>query len=173
MRLTKFQNIRFLCFLSLFILIGLNLVLQYGVGRGMHLTFLTWSFYMLCIPIPNSAVATSFILNFFTSKSERYAKLIPWLIAVLLNIFTYFVMPYTYVMSATTFLLYRIISNPWPYWIIIVTSALSGVYGTYFMSKRWVARHFFAKSVLFALGIATFFYLSYVEIVILFCARTG
>jgi hypothetical protein len=173
MTLSASQSIRLWIFLVIFSLISFNLVLSFGFLRGMLLTFLTWSFYCLCTPLSNSALITSKFLDLFTNVSLRYAKFIPWLFAIVLNIFIYLIAPYVYIMSATTFLLYRIISNPWPYWLIIVACALVGLYNSLFVyDRRFLLRHAFARTVLFAVGVVTFFYLSYVELVLFFCAST-
>jgi hypothetical protein len=174
MVLTKFQKIRFISFLSFFALISLNLMWHSGFKMGVLLGFLTWSFYVLCIPLSNNAIITTSVLNLFTSNAVRYAKFIPWIVAIFLNIIICIFVPYAYLMSATTFLLYRILSNPWPYWIILITSSLGGIYSVLVArgATRFVLLHGMARVVLFAIGVVTFFYLSYLELVIFFCAQT-
>jgi hypothetical protein len=141
---------------------------------GVLLGFLTWSFYVLCVPFSNNAIITTSILNLFTSNAARYAKLIPWVTALVLNIVICIFVPYAYLLSATTFLLYRILSNPWPYWVIFLTSALGGIYSVTIAqdSERFFILHGIARVFLFAVGVVTFFYLSYLELVIFFCAST-
>ena len=176
MKLTKTQKLtqkfRLIFFLTFFSLIGLNLTWQCGLQRGLLLTFLTWSFYILCLPLSNNAVITTAILRPFSRDAVRYAKFIPWAIALVLNVIVYIFVPYAYLMSATTFLLYRIIANPWPYWLIIITSGLGGLYSVYVVKNRRMLRHQFAQTIIFTLGAFTFVYLSYMELIIFFCAKT-
>lgn len=175
MVIKKLRTIRFILFMLGFGSIGAYLISQYGFLRGTHLTMLTWSFCILCLPVTGSGTFSGALVYFFTRKSVRYPYIFAWLFALLLNLFSYFFAPYTYIMSATTFLLYRIISNPWPYWFIIGASALGSVYSTLLIEStqaHYRPKHLLAKSTLFAIGLATFFYFSYFELVVFFYAQT-
>jgi len=174
-RITKSQKIRFLIFLSFFGLTGTHLILEYGLAAGSHITLLIWSFFVLCIPVSSSAFITSSILKLFTRNYLRYAAGTVWLFALTLNIITYFSAPYAYLPYATTFLLYRIISNPWPYWLILFASSLAGLYNFLVFKSPYqqaFSRHSIAKTAITIAGLATFFYLSYTELIVFFFAQT-
>ena len=177
---TNIQKIRFLSFWTFFFTTILLFTKQFRIPTAIHITLLLWSFFVLCVPIPSNPLLTTKFLQFFTKRATLYAALITWLGAALLNVYTYFSMPFIYITSATTFLLYRIISNPWPYWIIIGTSSLAGMYKIFFLQphcslmpkKEPLFFHKFAKTALICLGLATFFYLSYLELVVFLFANT-
>lgn len=170
----KSQKTRLLLFFLFFGLTGTLLTSQWGLGAGLHTTMLVWSFFVLCFPIPQSALVTTNLISLFSGRLLWYSGVIIWLIALSINIFTYFSMPYAYMRTNTTFLLYRIISNPWPYWLIIGASALGGMYNAIFLKsakKALLARHIIAKTTLFAVGITTLLYFSYFELVVLLVAK--
>jgi len=176
---TKSQKIRFSWFLLFFGITGTHLIFQWGLIAGIYTTLLIWSFFVLCFPVPQSALITSGIVSHLSSRTIRYAGGIVWITALSLNIFTYLAIPYAYLRSNTTFLLYRILSNPWPYWLIIGTCMLGGIYnalvtrGASLSIKNFLFRHLAAKTVFFTIGIVTLLYLSYVELVILLVAKTS
>jgi len=175
MKLTLLQKIRFAFFLVAFGSIGGYLVLCMGPLRGFHLTLLTWSFVALCLPISSNGVLFSKIFSIATHHPIRYASAISWFFALSLNIFTYYVMPYSYVRSATTFLLYRILTNPWPYWLIIAASLAGSIYkaALAILNKKQLS---FAsattRAAIFMAAIAIFSYLSYTELIIFFYTQT-
>lgn len=175
MRVAKVQRIKFLLFLCFFGFTGTHFILQRGLGRGLYLTLLTWSFFVLCIPFSGRPLITSFLLNWFTNIPAHYAGLVRWLAAIGFNLFTYIVFPYIYLTSATTFLLYRVITNPWPYWIIIFASSLAGLYTIVVTSLNRSPSHpkdTLARALLLATSVLTFFYLSYSEIIIFLYSKT-
>jgi len=174
--MTKARKVRFLLFLSFFGLTGLHLITQFGTGRGIYITFLIWSFFILCLPSTGKPIITSAVLYFFTEKSYQYASLLRWLVAFIFNIFTYLALPYIYLTSATTFLLYRIISNPWPYWLIIFVSSLGGAYNALVIKSQSHATrfgHVTIKTIFAIIGLFTFLYLSYFEIIIFLFSSTS
>lgn len=173
MNVTRTQKINLVLFFLFFGLTGTFFSLECGLPSGLFLTALTWSFFILCMPTPKNAIITSFFVKLFTNKEFFYIKLIPLAAAILLNIFTYFTIPYVYLTSVTTFLLYRIISNPWPYWIIIMASSLIGIYNALTIHINTnTATNMVIKFMLAAIAITVFFYFSYIELVLFLYTKT-
>ncbi|MBU1007515.1 hypothetical protein KKA53_00315 [Candidatus Dependentiae bacterium] len=170
----KTEKTRLILFLSFFGITGTFLTIQWGLATGIYTTMLVWSFFVLCFPIPQSALITSRTISLVTKKSLLHAGVIVWIIALSLNIVTYLAFPYIYMKTNTTFLLYRIITNPWPYWLIIGTSTLGGIYKAIAIKSTTNLRlfwHVTTKAILFFIGVTTLFYLSYNEIIILLVAK--
>lgn len=175
-------TVRFLIFLIFFGLTGAHFTNQFGLPFGIYLTVLTWTFFILCLPLTGKPVITSAILAIFSNRANNprwYTNphSVRWFAAALINIVTYIVAPYTYLTSVTTFLLYRIISNPWPYWMIIFASSLNEIYSAITTSphsifRQGIFRHATAKAVLMTIGFVTFFYLSYHELVVFIYSKT-
>lgn len=169
------SKFRLFSFLFFFGLTGTYFVLDSGLKTGLHLTLLVWSFFVLCIPFPRGAQILSSVIDLFTTRSIHYARFATWLLAILINALTYLTAPYLYVSSMTTFLLYRILSNPWPYWLIIFTSALASIYSALITpsnANTFSLRHAAIKSMFIAIGLITFFYLSYTEMIVFLYAKT-
>lgn len=179
--MTRLEKLKFSLFLSFFGLTGFHLISQFGVIKGLHITLLTWSFFLLCLPFSGRPIITSTIFYFFSKNSlypnrfDTFVRPTRWFFAVVLNICTYIATPYTYLSSATTFLLYRILSNPWPYWTIILVSSFGSFYDKIVGTNRHLAvqpKHIFVKIALAIFAIAIFFYLSYLEIVVFLFSKT-
>lgn len=166
---TRTEKLFLILFLFFFGITGYSFIKDCGTLSGLYLTVLTWSFFVLCLPTPRHATITSLILQKCTSRSTIHAGAIIWLAAILINIFTYAAIPYVYLASKTTFLLYRIISNPWPLWIIIGTSSLVGFYNFFLLDSynMHLLRHKIAKLSLTVAALAIFFYLSYIELIVI------
>jgi hypothetical protein len=139
-----------------------------GFLLGLHLTLLTWSMFVLCIPANHGCyVLRLFSKMFRTRRTEGLALAV----AFSYVIFSRVAIPKAFFLSIPTMLFCRIISNPNPYWLIIFVS----VAGTFYLSiiraslslsttKKQAAINFCVR----ALGVSTFFYFTYREIVILF-----
>lgn len=179
--LKRSRRIRLLIFFLFFGLTGLHLSVQHGTIPGIFMTVLTWSFFVLCLPVTGKPVIIGKLL---APMSRKHLYSVPWYLnsyfvrwslALLVNGFTYIVLPYIYLTSVTTFLLYRIMTNPWPYWMIIFVSSLGSIY------ERLIARpeleslqfrHLLVKGFFILLGFGTFIYLSYSELVIFIFSQT-
>ena len=108
-----------------FVLLPLYLIFVLKVTHGFHLGALMWSFFVLCIPIGITSSVFSIPFWFATGHSFRYAELFSWITAIALNYYTYYHTPTLYFKFASTHMLHRIITNPWPYWLIIASCALA------------------------------------------------
>lgn len=173
MSLSKAQKIRFLAFLIFFGVTGFRLIMELGTKTGIHITLLIWSFFILCVPIPGNPLITTTFLRLFTKRALLYSTLFIWLGALALNIYTYFSFPLAYLNTSTTFFLYRIIANPWPYWLIIGMSAFAGAYRSVLVTRDQIfLSQRLTKNVIIGLAIGTFFYLSYLDIVVFIFANT-
>ena len=168
-RVTKFHLFYFLCCLSLFSLLFIFCISSYGIRLGTHLVLLMWSMYILCIPGSHGQLL--FGLSIHSLKQTKfYTEPFMWSMAILFNIITYSATPHVYLKTIPTKLLYRIISTPNPYWIIVFISTVGTFYNFATRENYFETKSLFHKNtrriIIFA-GILTFFYLSYKEAILI------
>ncbi|MCK4650542.1 hypothetical protein KAT08_00015 [Candidatus Babeliales bacterium] len=173
-KVSKFQLLKFSIYFIILSLITISFIIEHGFRNAIHITFLLWSFLIICIPSNHGKTLLAKPIKIITGKNLIYPEIFMWSGAILLNIFTYFITPQTYLLTFSTHLLLKIISNPWPYWAIIFFCSLGTLYKFFigsnsFYSKKllhYTLRFFFSIS-----GIIMFLYFSYNELVILLNVR--
>jgi len=169
-KIRKQEIIKLSILLVLFTLFTLFLISSHGYKQGIQISFLVWSFYILCIPAKHGRFLIGLPYKIITGKNLLHQELFIWLGAVLLNIFTFFVLPLTYFKQIFTHLLYRILSTPWPYWLIIFTSALSTLYPSLIAKQKvtiQTPKHFLIRKFLSLVAIVTLIYLTFKDFIIL------
>ncbi|MFH1408675.1 MAG: hypothetical protein ABIH34_02100 [Nanoarchaeota archaeon] len=117
-------------FISLIvILIGYFLYTSFhhGVKDGFLVSFLTWSFFVLCTPVVDAGLLIDFPMRLITGMRMIFTELIVWVFAIMLNFYAYFINPSLYDKSILLSLFKHILDAPFPYGGIILLSFL----GTY------------------------------------------
>ena len=150
-------------------LFALYIVLLFGLHRGLHIAALLWSFFVLCVPYGSSGILLSPFRR-ATRLRLQYADIVLWAIAVGLNVYTYFFARQIYLKSISTHLLYQIISNPWPYWLIMAICIFGMIYRLFIAPdamKRSMVLHYLLNGFLVAAGFATLGLLTYQELIII------
>jgi len=171
----KIYFLKIFSFVLIFGALATYLIATYGPFRGLHSTLLVWSFYVLCVPISGDGRISARLVSFFTRRTIQHPRLLTWALAILINLFSYTLIPTSYLRLATTFLLLSILSTPWPLWLIIGISALVSGYNSlaHQITQQWfLPIHLFIKTALAATGIILLGYLSYVELIIFLSAKT-
>lgn len=112
----------------------------HGLKEGILISFLTWSFFVLCTPISDAGVIIDFPIEFVTGIKMVYSEIVVWIIAISLNIFTYLEIPQIYDQTVLLSLFKHIIEEPLPYWIIFLLSCI----GTFL--SLYIADSFLHKS---------------------------
>ena len=150
-------------------LFALYIVLMFGLHRGLHIAALLWSFFVLCVPYGSSGILLSPFRR-ATRLKLQYADIVLWIVAVCLNIYTYSFSRPIYLKSISTHLLYQIIANPWPYWLIIAVCILGMIYRLFIAAdimRRSFVLHYLLNGFLVAAGFATLGLLTYQELIII------
>jgi hypothetical protein len=173
-KVKKYYITRFTIFTLFLGLVVAALWIEHGFKNALHTILLTWSLFILCIPANHGKIIIGLPARLVLGKPCVHTQIITVSLAVLINLFTYLIIPAAYFSTILTHLLLRIISNPWPYWSIILVCALGTLYksliGTkYFYSKKLV--HYPLRTFIILSGIFIFFYFSYKELVILLNVR--
>lgn len=102
----------------------LYLGLKYDFATGGIAAGLTWSFFVLCTPIADAGFLLDFPLRLLFGIRMVLSELAVWAIAIGLNGAVLLWAPQYYETTLLTRLLHQIALTPWPYWGIVVLSAV-------------------------------------------------
>ncbi len=105
---------------------------HYGFVTGGIVSMLTWSFFVLCTPIADAGFLIDFPLRLIFRIRMWMSEIFVWGIALTITIFAAVFTPEIFETTELTSLFLKIITNPWPYWLITLLS----VTGT-FLSIRF------------------------------------
>lgn len=128
----KHSLIRFLGVLSVLVLYSLFLSLKIGVGAGMFVTLMTWSFFVLSTPIADAGFLLAFPVRIITGIRMMYTQLFAYVIAIGVSAYAFFYTPAVYNSTILLKLFHHILSDPYPFWGILVLSAVGTLLSIYF-----------------------------------------
>ncbi len=164
--LTYYLSILF--FLTIY-LFTLYIVIIHGFFQGIYIAALMWSFFILCVPGGSSGVLLRPI-KLVTGYGIPFAEIITWTSAIGLNLYTHYYHSSIYLKSLGTHLLYRILTQPWPSWIIPFVCVLGTLYRT-FLSTRMYAHnrllHYALTAILAFAGITVLILFSFRDLIII------
>ncbi|PLX21790.1 hypothetical protein C0584_01660 [Candidatus Parcubacteria bacterium] len=159
---------RFLILIAILGAYFVYLTLEHGLGRGFSVLLITWSFFVLCTPIADAGFILDFPIRLFLRIKMFVSEVVVWVIAILINISFLLFRPEIYNSDLLTKIFKEILTNPFPYWSIIILSGigtfLSVSFGDELLDvirykdrKLFNKRSFIAKSVfLFSVFIIIF-----------------
>lgn len=168
--ITKYDTVKFFCYLGLFSAWISYLVTLHGTFDGVLLAFLTWSFFVLCTPIILEGFLVSFVHGLFRGGQLYDVSIFAWVISVLLNFFTYNFYADVYQKTLITNFLHIVISRPFPERFILILCAL-GTFYAWLCHIRGTGHKVIHKAmgwILSGIGFALFLYFYYRDVV-LFC----
>lgn len=105
---------------------------KYNASTGFGVSVLTWSFFVLCTPIADGGFILAFPIRLLFKVKMSYTQVVLWFVAIAINLYGYFYTPDIYDLTFITQLLKHIISQPYPYWSILLISALGTFLSIYF-----------------------------------------
>jgi len=108
------------------------LTYQYDLLTGGIASLITWSFFVLCTPIADAGFLLDFPIRLLLGIRMIYSEIVVWVIAIAINIFSLIYFNEFYEITFITHTMKIILTNPFPYWLVIL---LSGI-GT-FLSIRF------------------------------------
>lgn len=127
-RTTKKEQKQLLLKFSLLILLMIGyfayLSYEYDLLTGGIAALLTWSFFVLCTPVADAGFLVDFPLRLLFGIRMIISEITVWAIAISINGLTLLFATDYYQTTLVTKLLHQIIVTPYPYWIIILLSAL-------------------------------------------------
>jgi len=116
--------LKFLTLLAILVAYFLYMSWKYDASTGFAVTLLTWSFFVLCTPVADGGFILAFPIRLLFGIKMSITQTILWFVAIGINLFMLFYSPASYDLSFLTNLLKKIITEPYPYWSILILSAL-------------------------------------------------
>jgi len=112
-------------FLLLLVLLGYfgYCVWKFGVSDGGTVAALTWSFFVLCTPLADGGFLVDFPVRLLFRVRMWMSEIMVWTIAISLNLWAFWAHPEAYQRTELTSLFFKILSSPWPYWLIVLVAA--------------------------------------------------
>ncbi|MBR9700249.1 hypothetical protein GOV11_00075 [Candidatus Woesearchaeota archaeon] len=115
---------KFLIVFTLLIAYTLFTSHKFGAREGIGVSMLTWSFFVLCTPIADAGFLLDLPLRLITRIRMVWSEVGVWIIAILLNVWATVFVPEVYEDTVLLSLFAHIIHQPFPYWGIIILSAI-------------------------------------------------
>ncbi len=130
---TKKNVLKRFLFIFLIVIIYLFFTMKYyGFKDGFFVTFLTWSLFVLGTPIADAGFLLDFPIRLLTKVRMIYSEIFVWIIAISLNIISLLFYSSIYERTFLLGLLKLILTNPFPYWLIIIISGIGTFLSIYF-----------------------------------------
>ena len=123
---------KFITLISIVIIYFLYMSWKYGASTGFGVSLLTWSFFVLCTPIADGGFILAFPIRLLFKIKMSITQAVLWFVAIGINVFFMITSPATYDLTFLTRLLKHILSEPYPYWSILIISALGTFLSIYF-----------------------------------------
>lgn len=114
---------------------------KYDAATGFGLAVLSWSFFVLCTPIADGGFLLAFPVRLLFGIKMAITQLVVWFIAIAINVYMLSAHADTYELSIITKVLHQILVEPWPYWSILIISALGTFLSIYFGDEMMDVTH--------------------------------
>ena len=115
--------IKFLAVFFIFFAYFVFVSVKYGVSQGFLVSWVTWSFFVLCTPIADAGFLIDFPLRLFLKIRMIISEVFVWGLAISLNVATLVVYPEVYSKTSILKLFRHILENPWLLLSIVILSA--------------------------------------------------
>lgn len=133
---------KFLALISILVAYFLYMSWKYDASTGLGVSILTWSFFVLCTPIADGGFILAFPIRLLFKVKMSFTQIVLWFVAIGINIVYMTASPSSYDLTFITKLLKHILSEPYPYWSILIISALGTFLSIFFGDEMMdVATH--------------------------------
>jgi len=105
---------------------------KFDASTGFGLALLSWSFFVLCTPVADGGFIIAFPIRLLFKVKMAITQGAVWLIAIGINLYMLNFSPQTYELAFITGLLYQILTVIYPYWGILIISAIGTFLSIYF-----------------------------------------
>lgn len=113
------------------------LIYRYDTSSGVIILALTWSFFVLCTPIADAGFLIDFPIRILFGLRMLIVEIFVWILALTIVITTIIVAPEYFSATMPTRVLYQILTNPIPYWLIILLSFI-GTFASIFFGDEMI-----------------------------------
>lgn len=140
---THYESLlKFIALIIIVVVYFLYMSWKYDASTGVSISILTWSFFVLCTPVADGGFILAFPIRLLFKVKMSIIQVLLWFVAVGLNIYYITTSPDSYNLTFITKLLKHILSEPYPYWSILLISALGTFLSIYFGDEMMdVATH--------------------------------
>jgi len=116
--------VRFMLVLIVFLGYLFFVIGKYGALNGSLVALLSWSFFVLCTPVADAGFLLDFPLRLITGVRMFFLEMLVWITAISLNLYALFLNNSLYAKTELLGFFKHILTNPFPFWGIIILSAL-------------------------------------------------
>ena len=111
-------------FLLCILLVGYfcYLSFKYDTTTGGIASAITWSFFVLCTPIADAGFLLDFPLRLLFGIRMLLSEIFVWTVAILVNVVSLLYFVEYYQVTKLTRIFHSILTNPYPYWGVILLS---------------------------------------------------
>ena len=124
--------LKFLALTAILITYFVYMSWKFDASTGLGLAVLTWSFFVLCTPIADGGFIVAFPIRLLFGVRMAVTQGVVWVVAIAINLFMLSYSPSTYELIFLTKLLHQILTEVYPYWGILIISALGTFFSIYF-----------------------------------------
>ncbi len=115
---------------------------KYDASTGFSVALLTWSFFVLCTPVADGGFILAFPVRLLFGIKMAITQVVLWFVAIAINVAMLLLAPTTYDLTFLTQLLKHILTEPYPYWSILILSAAGTLLSIFFGDEMMdVASH--------------------------------
>lgn len=163
--------LKFLILLAILILYFSYLSYEYGLVTGGLVAMITWSFFVLCTPVADAGFLLDFPIRLLLGIRMINSEILVWGFAAIINLYALYYNPQVYDKTILTTLFMKILTNPIPYWSIIIISAIGTFLSIYFgdemldvfkhRDRKKYHQHAFKLKLIAVAGLFLLIFLSY------------
>ncbi len=115
---------KFTLVILLLVIYFLYISWKFGWQQGLTITLLTWSFFVFCTPISDAGIILDLPLRLITGIRMLHAEMMVWFIAGMINLYMLIHNPEVYQSTILLQIFYQILTQPIPYWSVILLSTI-------------------------------------------------
>lgn len=117
-------SIKFLLLLLIVFSYFAYLSYQYDLMTGGIAALITWSFFVLCSPVADAGFLLDFPVRLLFGIRMVISEIVVWAVAIVINILALLYFSDYYQTTVITQIMHLILTNPIPYWAVIVLSCI-------------------------------------------------
>lgn len=95
---------------------------KFGAADGGTVAALTWSFFVLCTPVADAGFLVDFPIRLLFRIRMWVSEVVVWGAAIAIAAWGIFIQPDVFERTGLTSLFAQILTNPWPYGLIVAVS---------------------------------------------------
>ncbi len=128
----KHSLLKFVGLVAIVVAYFVFISIKLGTENGFFVTILTWTFFIFCTPIADAGFLIAFPVRMLMGIRMMYTQLFAFVLAFGINVYTFFYIPSEYNSTIILKLFYHILSQPFPFWGIIILSLIGTLFSIYF-----------------------------------------